>query len=193
MILLVDNYDSFTYNLVHLIQGEYEDIKVIKNDEMTIDEIKSLNPKAIVISPGPGNPADAGICIELIKSFYKTTPILGVCLGHQAIGLAFGGRIVKADNLVHGRTDEILHKSSRILENLPNENTVVRYHSLVVDKATMPDCLKISSISKTDNLVMSIEHEKYHVYGLQFHPESYSTKHGDVIIKNFIKSIGGCK
>lgn len=189
MILLIDNYDSFTYNLAHLLNAEYDDIKIIKNDEMKVEEIKKLKPNAIVISPGPGKPEDAGICIEVIKAFYKEIPILGVCLGHQAIGIAFGGEVVRASNLVHGKTDNILHNNLGILRGIKEKNTVVRYHSLVIDEASLPNCLTVTSVSEMDSQIMSIEHKNHNVFGVQFHPESYSTKSGDIMIKNFVSCI----
>ncbi|MGB3366284.1 MAG: aminodeoxychorismate/anthranilate synthase component II [Acidaminobacteraceae bacterium] len=189
MILLIDNYDSFTYNLAHLLNAEYNDLKIIKNDEMTVNEIRKLKPKAIVISPGPGRPEEAGNCIEVIKAFYKEIPILGVCLGHQAIAIAFGGKVSRASNLVHGKTDKILHNNLGILRDVKEKNTVVRYHSLVIDKYSLPKCLSVTSVSEMDGQIMSIEHNNHNVFGLQFHPESYSTKSGDIIIKNFVSYI----
>lgn len=189
MILLIDNYDSFTYNLSHLLSAEYDDVKIIKNDQMSIKEIRDLNVSAIVISPGPGKAEDAGICVELIKEFYKEIPILGVCLGHQAIALAFGGEVVKASNLVHGKTDNILHNKSGILQGIEDRNTVVRYHSLVIEESSIPSCLKVTSISEMDKQIMSVEHKKHKVFGVQFHPESYSSKSGHIMIKNFVSYI----
>lgn len=189
MILIIDNYDSFTYNLLHLLRSEYEFIKLIKNDEMDIDKIKNLNPKALVISPGPGRPEDAGICIEAINFFCDKIPILGVCLGHQAIGIAFGANVVKARNIIHGKIDKIHHTNHGILKGLGENNEVVRYHSLVIDDENVPKCLRITSLSSIDNQIMSIEHKEHKVFGVQFHPESYSTSSGKLMIKNFVSFI----
>lgn len=189
MILVIDNYDSFTYNLVHLLYRYHDEIKIIKNDEMTIKEIRTLNVDAIVISPGPGTPENSGICIELIKEFYKKIPILGVCLGHQAIGVAFGSKVTKAKKLVHGKKDHIIHDNSGVLKDIDPRNIVVRYHSLVIDKNTISKSLNITSISEMDNEIMSVKHKDFDVFGLQFHPESYGTKNGEIMIKNFVSLI----
>ena len=188
MILLVDNYDSFSYNLYQLT-GEIEpDIKVIRNDEMTVKEIKLLNPDLIIISPGPGRPENAGICIDIIKYFAGRIPILGVCLGHQAICKAFGATVSYAKELMHGKTSVInADTDSVIFKGLDNKISVARYHSLAAVKETLPDCLKITA-ETDDGEIMAVEHKEYPVYGLQFHPESILTKYGKRMMENFINS-----
>ena len=188
MILLIDNYDSFSYNLYQLIGQVDKDIKVYRNDKITIDEIKNLNPDVIILSPGPGRPENAGICINLIKEFYKSTPILGVCLGHQAICTAFGGEISYADKLMHGKSSIAKLNNDKIFNNLDDEITVGRYHSLSLVETTLPEDLEIIAKTK-DNEIMAVKHKKYNVYGLQFHPESILTPDGLTIIKNFIGGI----
>jgi anthranilate synthase component 2 len=156
---------------------------------MSIEEIRILNPSAIVISPGPGRPEKAGICIDVIKTFHKSIPILGVCLGHQAIGLAFGANVVRASNLVHGKTDKINHNGLGIFRNIDKKNKVVRYHSLVIEEKSIPICLEVTSTSDMDKQIMSVEHKEFKVFGVQFHPESYGTNYGDIMIKNFVSYI----
>lgn len=188
MILLIDNYDSFSYNLYQFVGEINSDIKVIRNNELSIDEIKELAPSHIIISPGPGRPADAGICIELIKALYKEIPILGVCLGHQAICEAFGATVSYAKKLMHGKSSAIeLKCNNDIFSGLPNKITVARYHSLSVVKDTLPDELIITSIAD-DGEVMSVKHRDYPVFGVQFHPESILTPDGKTILENFIRS-----
>ena len=188
MILLVDNYDSFSYNLYQLT-GEIEpDIKVIRNDEMTVKEIELLNPNLIIISPGPGRPENTGICIDIIKYFAGRIPILGVCLGHQAICKAFGATVSYAKELMHGKTSVInADTDSVIFKGLDNKISVARYHSLAAVKETLPDCLKITA-ETDDGEIMAVEHKEYPVYGLQFHPESILTKDGKRMMENFINS-----
>ncbi len=187
MILLIDNYDSFSYNLYQLIGSIEPDIMVIRNDAMTVDEIDGLDPAGIVISPGPGRPEDAGVCVELVKKLGSKYPILGVCLGHQAICLAHGAKITYAKELMHGKQSiaKVL-EDDPILKDIPNEFLVARYHSLVADKETIPSCLRITSVADDDE-VMSVKHESYDIYGLQFHPESIMTPDGKKLIDNFIK------
>lgn len=188
MVLLIDNYDSFSYNLYQYVGEINSDIKVIRNNELSIDEIKELAPSHIIISPGPGRPADAGICIELIKALYKEIPILGVCLGHQAICEAFGATVSYAKKLMHGKSSVIeLKCNNDIFSGLPNKITVARYHSLSVVKDTLPDELIITSIAD-DGEVMSVKHRDYPVFGVQFHPESILTPDGKTILENFIRS-----
>lgn len=189
MILLIDNYDSFTYNLYQYIGEIYENIKVVRNDEICLEDIESLNPQGIILSPGPGIPENAGICIETIKRFGERIPILGICLGHQAIGCAYGGKVVRANNVMHGKTSKISIKQNKLFEDLENSITVMRYHSLVIEKNTFPVELVITGESLDDGEIMAIKHKKYEVYGLQFHPESILTENGKVMIKNFIKEI----
>ncbi|MCC8191675.1 MAG: bifunctional anthranilate synthase component II/anthranilate phosphoribosyltransferase [Ruminococcus sp.] len=193
MIVMIDNYDSFTYNLYQYIGQLHKDILVFRNDEITIPEIEALKPDAIVISPGPAFPKDAGISIEVIKHFAKTTPILGVCLGHQAIAEAFGGKVVVAKRQLHGKSSVVkIDASSPIFKGLKNNITVARYHSLIVEKATLPDTLKIIAVDP-DGEIMAIKHKEYDVYGVQFHPESILTKEGMIIMKNFLNEVVGLK
>ena len=190
MILLIDNYDSFTYNLVHYVEELNYSVKVFRNDKVTLNEIKRLNPKKIIISPGPCTPNEAGICVRMIKKFYKNVPILGVCLGHQSIGQAFGAKIIKADKIMHGKTSEMENLSSSIFKGLPKKFHATRYHSLIIKKNTLPDYFKIISTT-TDNgkdVIMGIEHKEYPCFGVQFHPESIaSVPYGKKIMKNFLK------
>ena len=187
MILLIDNYDSFSYNLYQLIGEINPDIKVIRNDEMTVEEIEKLSPEKIIISPGPGKPEDAGICIDVIKHFAGKVPILGVCLGHQAICKAFGAAVSHAKSIMHGKESVIkTDTSSLIFKGLPKNITVARYHSLAAVDSTMPDCLKITATSD-DGEIMAVEHRHFPVYGLQFHPESIMTPDGMTMLRNFMK------
>lgn len=189
MILLIDNYDSFSYNLYQLIGEITPDITVKRNDKITLKEIKDLNPDAIILSPGPGKPEDAGICIDVVKEFYEKIPILGVCLGHQSICAAFGGEISYAKRLVHGKSSVIDLADDSIFENLGSQITVGRYHSLSLVENSLPDDLKILSKSLDDGEVMAVKHKKYDVYGLQFHPESILTPDGLTILRNFLEAI----
>ncbi|MDR5659154.1 aminodeoxychorismate/anthranilate synthase component II [Serpentinicella sp. ANB-PHB4] len=183
MILLIDNYDSFTYNLYQYL-GAFDKVTVVRNDQISTKEIYSLNPDKIVISPGPKTPNEAGNCIPIIKDLCHSVPILGICLGHQCIGQAFGARIVYAKALYHGKTSEITHTSNAIFNNIPNPVTVARYHSLVVDDQSLPNCFNI--LSKTnEGEIMAMTHKIYPLTGLQFHPESISTKYGFQMIQNF--------
>ena len=186
MILIVDNYDSFTHNLYQLIGEINPDIKVVRNDKITIPEIEALNPDHIIISPGPGNPQQAGICLEVIKQLSGKYPILGVCLGHQAIGEAFGGKVVHAPEIVHGKSDRVyILKDNPLLAGMENGCQAARYHSLIVEPETLPDCLEI--IAETEKQeIMALQHNEYSVYGLQFHPECIMTPEGGTILKNFL-------
>ena len=187
MIPLIDNYDSFSYNLYQLIGEINSDIRVIRNDEMTVEEIENLSPEKIIISPGPGKPEDAGICIDVIKRFAGKVPILGVCLGHQAICKAFGAAVSHAKSIMHGKESVIkTDTSSLIFKGLPKNITVARYHSLAAVDSTMPDCLKITATSD-DGEIMAVEHRHFPVYGLQFHPESIMTPDGMTMLRNFMK------
>ena len=187
MILLIDNYDSFSYNLYQLVGEINPDIKVIRNDEMTVEEIENLSPEKIIISPGPGKPEDAGICIDVIKHFAGKVPILGVCLGHQAICKAFGAAVSHAKSIMHGKESVIkTDTSSLIFKGLPKNITVARYHSLAAVDSTMPDCLKITATSDDDE-IMAVEHRHFPIYGLQFHPESIMTPDGMTMLRNFMK------
>lgn len=191
MILLIDNYDSFTYNLVQLAGGINADIRVIRNDELTLDEICALHPSHIILSPGPGYPKDAGMCEEVIKSFQGTIPILGVCLGHQAICEVFGAKITHAVQLMHGKKSNIhIDNNCKIFKGLPAQIDAARYHSLIAKRDTIPDVLEV--IAQDDiGEVMAVRHRLNHVYGLQFHPESILTPKGAVIIENFLNMDGG--
>lgn len=186
MILLIDNYDSFTYNLYQLIGSIESDIRVIRNDEGTISEIETQNPHAIILSPGPGRPEQAGISLDVIRCFAGKLPILGVCLGHQAICQAFGGVVTYAKECMHGKTSLVrLLKQSPIFQDVPLPLQAGRYHSLIVGHENLPDCLEVIAESLEDE-IMAIKHREYPIYGLQFHPESILTKDGDIIIRNFI-------
>ncbi len=185
-IILIDNYDSFTFNLYHYLSSLKIKVDVIRNDQITSNEILKRKYNKIVISPGPGNPDQSGNCLKIVKSLYKKIPILGVCLGHQIIGQVFGSKIVQAKKLMHGKTSKIISKKLGILKNLPKSFEATRYHSLIIDKKTLSKHLEITAESK-DGLVMGVQHKKYNVHGVQFHPESIKTKLGIKILKNFIR------
>ena len=185
-IILIDNYDSFTFNLYHYLSSLKVKVDVIRNDQITSNEILKRKYNKIVISPGPGNPDQSGNCLKIVKSLYKKIPILGVCLGHQIIGQVFGSKIVQAKKLMHGKTSKIISKKLGILKNLPKSFEATRYHSLIIDKKTLSKHLEITAESK-DGLVMGVKHKKYNVHGVQFHPESIKTKLGIKILKNFIR------
>ncbi|WP_296873062.1 aminodeoxychorismate/anthranilate synthase component II [Methanobrevibacter sp.] len=189
MILLIDNYDSFSYNLYQLIGQVNSDIKVSRNDRITVDEIRDLNPEAIILSPGPGKPENAGICMDLVKEFHDEIPILGVCLGHQAICAALGGEVSHAKRLMHGKSSKISLDYDFIFKGLPGEITVGRYHSLSLVEDSLPDCLEIISKARDDREVMAVKHKDFNVYGLQFHPESILTPDGLAIIENFLEKV----
>lgn len=189
MILLIDNYDSFSYNLYQLIGQVNDDIEVYRNDKITPDEIEDLNPEAIILSPGPGRPEDAGICVDTVKKFHDKIPILGVCLGHQAICVAFGGKISYASKLMHGKSSIAKLNKDPIFKGLNDEITVGRYHSLSLVETTLPKDLRIISKTTYGGEIMAVKHEKYDIYGLQFHPESILTPDGITIIENFINKI----
>lgn len=189
MILLIDNYDSFSYNLYQLIGECYKDIKVIRNDELTVDEIRQLRPERIIISPGPGRPENAGIIIDVVKTLGKEIPILGVCLGHQAICAAYGGRITYAKQLMHGKQSYVkFDKECPMFKDCPKISPVARYHSLAVDPDSMPEVLKTTAVTE-DGEIMAVQHESYPVYGMQFHPESIMTPAGRLMLQNFIREI----
>ncbi len=185
-IILIDNYDSFTFNLYHYLSSLKVKVDVIRNDQITSNEILKRKYNKIVISPGPGNPDQSGNCLKIVKSLYKKIPILGVCLGHQIIGQVFGSKIVQAKKLMHGKTSKIISKKLGILRNLPKSFEATRYHSLIIDKKTLSKHLEITAESK-DGLIMGVQHKKYNVHGVQFHPESIKTKLGIKILKNFIR------
>ena len=185
MILMIDNYDSFTYNLAQYLGELGEELKVVRNDKITIAEIEKLAPKRIVISPGPGTPADAGISKDVIKHFAGKLPILGVCLGEQSIAEVFGGKVIRADKLMHGKTSEIEHDGKTIFRDLPNPFTATRYHSLIVEKKSLPDCFAISAWT-ADHEIMGIRHKEYKLEGVHFHPESILTEAGKKLLQNFL-------
>jgi anthranilate synthase/aminodeoxychorismate synthase-like glutamine amidotransferase len=188
MLLVIDNYDSFTYNLVQYLGEMGETLAVYRNDQITLNEIAAMNPSRIVISPGPCTPNEAGISIEVIKRFGQTTPILGVCLGHQAIGAAFGGEVVRAGRLMHGKTSMIFHDGKTIYKGIPRPFEATRYHSLIIRKESIPDCLEISSWTDQDE-IMGVRHKSYPVEGVQFHPESILTAVGKELLRNFLTGI----
>lgn len=185
-ILMIDNYDSFTFNLVQLIGRFCKDIIVKRNDRVTLDEISEISPDKIVISPGPGKPEDSNISLEVIKHLGSKIPILGVCLGHQGIGISFGGKIVSAPTLMHGKISEVLHDNKTIYKNVPQKFEGARYHSLVVERETIPDVFEISS-ETADGVIMGLRHKELPIEGIQFHPESILTKVGDKLIDNWLK------
>ena len=185
MILIIDNYDSFTYNLVQYIGSLNPSLKVCRNDKITLSEIRDMSPEKIVISPGPGMPEDAGISVEIIKYFGKEIPIFGICLGHQAITVAFGGKVDRANEIVHGKTSKINHTGSYIFTDIPSQFEATRYHSLVAIEDSFPEVLRVTARTN-NNLIMALEHKKYSIYGVQFHPESIVTEHGMKMVKNFI-------
>ena len=190
MILVIDNYDSFTYNLVQYFGELGEDVAVFRNDEITLDEVARKNPARIVISPGPCTPNEAGISVPLIKQFAGKLPILGVCLGHQAIGQAFGGKIVHAKQVMHGKMSAVHHRSQSVFRNLPNPLQATRYHSLVIERESIPDCLEITAWTD-DGEIMGVRHKTLPVEGVQFHPESVLTPDGPALMKNFLQQRGG--
>jgi len=183
---MIDNYDSFTYNLVQYLGELGEDVRVFRNDKITIPKIEELNAERIVISPGPCTPKEAGISVDVIRHFAGKIPILGVCLGHQAIGAAFGGDIVNAPRLMHGKTSMIYHDGRTIFERLPNPFEATRYHSLIIKKETLPDCLEITAWTDMDE-IMGVRHKEYIIEGVQFHPESILTKVGKDLLRNFLR------
>ena len=186
MILMIDNYDSFTYNLVQYLGVLGSEVEVHRNDKITLDEIESMKPERIVISPGPGTPQSAGITISMIERFHSKVPILGVCLGHQAIGGAFGGRVLHAARIMHGKTSEISHDGRGVFRDLPDPITATRYHSLAVERKSLPSCLEVSAEAE-DGEIMGLRHQEYPVEGIQFHPESILTKEGMNILRNFLE------
>jgi anthranilate synthase/aminodeoxychorismate synthase-like glutamine amidotransferase len=186
MILMIDNYDSFTYNLVQYLGEMGESLKVVRNDKISLKEIGRLKPRGIMISPGPGFPKDAGISNSVINALAGKVPILGVCLGHQCIGEVFGGRVVKASRPMHGKTSKIYHNRKEIFKGIPNPFDATRYHSLIVERKTLPACLEITAQTK-DKEIMGLRHKKYPVWGVQFHPESILTSEGKKILRNFLE------
>ena len=187
MLLMIDNYDSFTYNLVQYFGELGEDVRTYRNDEITIEAIEKLNPSRICISPGPCTPHEAGISVPVLQHFAGKLPILGVCLGHQSIGAAFGGKIVRAQQVMHGKTSPIEHTGIGVFKNLPSPYTVIRYHSLAIARDSLPDCLEVTAWT-ADGEIMGVRHKTYPIEGVQFHPESILSDHGHALLQNFLKS-----
>ena len=185
MLAVIDNYDSFTYNLVQYFGELGVEMKVFRNDAITLDELRDLEPDRICISPGPCTPNEAGISCDVIKTFGESVPIFGVCLGHQSIGQVYGGEVVRAEKLMHGKTSMIHHEGKSVFKDLPNPFEATRYHSLIVDKESLPDCLEITAWTD-DGVIMGLKHKHLEVHGVQFHPESILTNHGKAILKNFL-------
>lgn len=184
-LLMLDNYDSFTYNLVQYFGELGEDVHVVRNDQITLDEIAAMKPGRICVSPGPCSPAEAGVSLDLVKRFAGEVPILGVCLGHQAIGAAFGGDIVRAPQIMHGKTIELSHTGCDLFTNIPSPYTVIRYNSLTIDPKTLPDCLTVTATAQ-DGDIMGVRHKTLPVFGVQFHPESVLSEHGHALLQNFL-------
>ena len=190
MLLLIDNYDSFTYNLVHYLGELGADVTIHRNDAISADEGLALQPDGIVLSPGPCDPDQAGICLELIEKSAGSVPLLGVCLGHQAIGQVFGGKVVRATSLMHGKTSDIHHEGHGLFQGLPTPFSATRYHSLVVERNSLPECLEVSA-QTDDGVVMGLSHREYPVHGVQFHPESIASEQGHKLLKNFLNIVTG--
>ena len=190
MLLLIDNYDSFTYNLVHYFGELGAEVTIYRNDAISADESLALKPRGIVLSPGPCDPDQAGICLELIEKNGGTIPLMGVCLGHQAIGQAFGGKVVRAKTLMHGKTSDIHHEGHGLFEGLPTPFTATRYHSLTVERNSLPECLEVTA-QTDDGVVMGLSHREYPVHGVQFHPESIASDQGHELLKNFLAIVNG--
>jgi anthranilate synthase component 2 len=187
MLLMIDNYDSFTYNLVQYFGELGEDVRTYRNDEITIEAIEKLNPSRICISPGPCTPHEAGVSVPVLQHFAGKLPILGVCLGHQSIGAAFGGKIIRAQQVMHGKTSPIEHTGVGVFKNLPSPYTVIRYHSLAIARDSLPDCLEVTAWT-ADGEIMGVRHKSYPIEGVQFHPESILSDHGHALLQNFLKS-----
>jgi anthranilate synthase component 2 len=197
MLLMIDNYDSFTYNVVQYLGELGADVKVIRNDELTVAEIEALNPERIVVSPGPCTPTEAGVSLEVIRHFAGKLPILGVCLGHQSIGQAFGGDVVRARQVMHGKTSPVYHEHLGVFAGLNDPLTVTRYHSLVVKLETLPDCLEVTAWTRLEDgsvdEIMGLRHKDLHIEGVQFHPESILTEQGHELFANFLRQVGGVR
>lgn len=186
MLLMIDNYDSFTYNLVQYFAELGEDVRTFRNDEITLDEITALKPNHICISPGPCTPNEAGISVPLLKRFAGSIPILGVCLGHQAIGAAFGGNVIRSKQVMHGKTSPIAHTGVGVFKDLPSPYIVTRYHSLAIERSSLPDCLEVTAWTD-DGEIMGVRHKEFALEGVQFHPESILSEHGHALLKNFLR------
>lgn len=187
MLLMIDNYDSFTYNLVQYFGELGEDVHTYRNDEITLEKIAALKPDRICISPGPCTPNEAGVSVPLLKNFAGKLPILGVCLGHQSIGAAFGGKIIRAQQVMHGKTSLIQHTGLGVFKNIPNPYTVIRYHSLAIERSSLPDCLEVTAWTE-DGEIMAVRHKEFAIEGVQFHPESILSEHGHALLKNFLET-----
>jgi anthranilate synthase component 2 len=186
MLLMIDNYDSFTYNIVQYFGELGEDVRTVRNDEISLDEIAEMKPDRICISPGPKSPIDAGVSVDVLKEFKGKLPILGVCLGHQAIGEAFGGKVIRAKQVMHGKTSLIAHTGVGVFKDLPTPFTVIRYHSLAIERASLPACLEVTAWTD-DGEIMGVRHKEYDIEGVQFHPESILSEHGHTLLKNFLE------
>jgi len=185
MLLMIDNYDSFTYNLVQYFGELGEEVRTVRNDEITLDEIAKMAPARICISPGPKTPAQAGVSVDILREFQGKLPILGVCLGHQAIGAAFGGTVIRARQVMHGKTSQIAHTGVGVFKDLPSPFTVIRYHSLAIERASLPDCLEVTAWTD-DGEIMGVRHREFAIEGVQFHPESILSEHGHQLLQNFL-------
>ena len=185
MLLMIDNYDSFTYNLVQYFGELGEDVRTYRNDEITLAQIEKLNPTRICISPGPCTPHEAGISVPVLQHFAGKLPILGVCLGHQSIGAAFGGKVIRAKEVMHGKTSPIQHTGIGVFKDLPSPYTIIRYHSLAIERESLPDCLDVTAWTE-DGEIMGVRHKKFAIEGVQFHPESILSEHGHALLKNFL-------
>jgi anthranilate synthase component 2 len=185
MLLMIDNYDSFTYNLVQYFGELGEDVRTFRNDEITLEQIAAMKPDRICISPGPCSPHEAGISVPVLQRFAGEIPILGVCLGHQSIGAAFGGKVIRAKQVMHGKTSEITHTGAGVFKDLPNKYTIIRYHSLAIERESLPDCLEVTAWTD-DGEIMGVRHRTMPVEGVQFHPESILSEHGHALLKNFL-------
>jgi anthranilate synthase/aminodeoxychorismate synthase-like glutamine amidotransferase len=187
MVLVIDNYDSFTYNLVQYLGEMGSELTVIRNDRITIPEIRRMDPSGIIISPGPCTPSEAGISVEVVRQLHKEYPILGVCLGHQAVGEALGGKVIKAAEIFHGKTSSIFHNGTWLFSGVVSPFTAARYHSLIVEKSSLPMCLEVTAWTE-DGVIMGVRHREFPTFGVQFHPESIATEHGKLILKNFLST-----
>ena len=186
MLLMIDNYDSFTYNIVQYFGELGEDVRTVRNDEISLEQIADMSPDRICISPGPKSPKDAGVSVDVLKEFAGKKPILGVCLGHQAIGEAFGGKIIRAKQVMHGKTSKIAHTGEGVFKGLPSPFTVIRYHSLAIERASLPSCLEVTAWTD-DGEIMGVRHKEFDIEGVQFHPESILSEHGHAMLKNFLE------
>ncbi len=187
MIVLIDNYDSFTYNLVHLLGDIDVEVEVIRNDKISIEALEAKKPEAIILSPGPCDPDDAGICLDIVGQLGDKVPLFGVCLGHQTIAQSFGGTIIRAQQLCHGKTNDIYHYGHAMFADIPEKFTATRYHSLIAEQASLPDCFEVTAATK-DGIIMAVAHKEYPIYGVQFHPESIASEYGMQMMRNFFKN-----